>query len=132
MGIPVLYPRNAAEVISMGLHAVALSRVSGCWVALKIVSDVADGLFTVDADFAAQRIVLPEIEWEGKPWRYEQLAMLSPTDSLKAEAALVGPRTAMVEAYAAANELDVVEVEAPGATLGIAATGAQFDTVRQA
>src|SRR5699024_6024970 len=51
---------------------------------------------------------------------------------LKAEAALVGPRTAMVEAYAAANELDVVEVEAPGATLGIAATGAQFDTVRQA
>ncbi len=43
LGIPVLYPRNAAEIVTMGLHGVALSRASGCVVALKIVADVATG-----------------------------------------------------------------------------------------
>jgi indolepyruvate ferredoxin oxidoreductase len=32
LSIPVLYPRTAAEVVTMGLYGVALSRESGCWV----------------------------------------------------------------------------------------------------
>ena len=39
MGVPVLFPRNAEEIITMGMHAVALSRASGCVVPLKIVAD---------------------------------------------------------------------------------------------
>ncbi|MCW2605671.1 MAG: indolepyruvate ferredoxin oxidoreductase family protein [Frankiales bacterium] len=132
MGIPVLYPRDAEEVVTLGLHAVALSRASGCWVALKVVADVADGLFTVDRDFAALGTVVPEVTWQGRPWAYRQRVLAAPSDSLLAEDDLFGPRWAMVEAYGAANALDVVEVDPPGARFGIAASGAQFDAVRQA
>ena len=103
LGIPVLYPRNAAEVVAFGLLGVALSRASGCWVGLKIVADVADGLFTVDEDFAALPITVPELEWEGRPWTYRQRVLASPPDSVLAEEDLVGPRWAMVQAFGAAN-----------------------------
>ncbi|SFL30828.1 indolepyruvate ferredoxin oxidoreductase family protein [Geodermatophilus ruber] len=132
LGIPVLYPRSAAEIVTLGLHGVALSRASGCWVALRIVADVADGLFTVDEDFGALQITVPALEWQGRPWAYRQRVMAAPADSLLAEEDLVGPRWSMVEAYAAANPLDVVEVDPARAWLGIAAPGAQFDAVRQA
>ena len=57
--MPVLFPRNAEEIVTFGLHGVALSRASGCVVALKIVADVADGAWTVDGDFADFDIVGP-------------------------------------------------------------------------
>src|SRR5690348_5572305 len=132
LGLPVLYPRNAAEIVSFGLLGIALSRASGCFVGLKIVADVADGLFTVDEDFAALPITVPPVEWEGRPWTYRQRVLASPPDSVLAEEDLVGPRWAMVEAFAAANPVDVIEVDPPSARLGIAAPGAQFDAVRQA
>jgi indolepyruvate ferredoxin oxidoreductase len=132
LGIPVLYPRNAAEVVAFGLYGIALSRASGCWVGLKIVADVADGLFTVDEDFAALPVTVPAIEAEGRPWSYRQRLLTDPRDSVLAEEDLVGPRWAMVEAFGAANPLDVVEVDPAGARRGIAAPGAQFDAVRQA
>ncbi|MCW2746824.1 MAG: indolepyruvate ferredoxin oxidoreductase family protein [Mycobacterium sp.] len=130
--IPVLYPRSAEELISFGLYGVALSRASGCWVALKVVSDVADGLFTVDTDFAALPITVPQVEWQGRPWAYQQRILAAPQDSLLAEEDLFGPRWAMVQAFAAANPLDEIVVDPAEAWLGIAAAGAQFDTVRQA
>lgn len=132
MNIPVLYPRNATEVVTMALHSVALSRASGVWVALKIVADVADGVFTVDTDFASVTTDVPEVVWDGAPWTYRQRIAANPTDSLLAEADLLGPRWAMVEAYGEVNGLDVVEVESAGAWLGIAASGLQYDALRQA
>ncbi|MDP3515484.1 MAG: hypothetical protein Q8S20_22295, partial [Sulfuritalea sp.] len=42
-GIPVLYPATVTEFIEYGLHAAALSRYSGCWVALKLVGPLCDG-----------------------------------------------------------------------------------------
>ena len=47
LGMPVLYPADPQDVLDLGMHAVAMSRVSGLWVALKIVTDVADGIGTV-------------------------------------------------------------------------------------
>ncbi|MFI9506557.1 indolepyruvate ferredoxin oxidoreductase family protein [Nocardia sp. NPDC052566] len=132
LNIPVLFPRNAREIITMGLHGVALSRASGCLVALKIVADVADGAWTVDGEVGDIDIVVPEIEWEGRPFSYLQRPMAAPTDSVIAEADLYGPRWEIVKAYSALNELDVIEVNPPAATIGIAATGTTFDAVRQA
>ncbi|MEV4126406.1 indolepyruvate ferredoxin oxidoreductase family protein [Nocardia sp. NPDC049707] len=132
MGIPVLFPRNAREIITMGLHGVALSRASGCLVALKIVADVADGAWTVDGMVGDIDITVPEIEWEGRPFTYLQRPMAAPTDSVIAEADLYGPRWELVKAYSTCNELDVIEVNPGRATIGIAATGTTFDAVRQA
>jgi len=132
LGVPVLFPRNAREIVTMGMHAVALSRASGCVVALKIVADVADGAWTVDGSIADMDVVVPEVLWDGMPFIYRQRPMAAPSTSLDAEADLYGPRWEVVRAYAAANDLDVVEIDPPHATVGIAATGPTFDAVRQA
>ncbi|GAB2728252.1 indolepyruvate ferredoxin oxidoreductase family protein [Nocardia thraciensis] len=132
LNIPVLFPRNASEIITMGLHGVALSRASGCLVALKIVADVADGAWTVDGRVGDIETLIPEIDWEGGPFTYRQRPMAAPTDSVLAEADLYGPRWEIVKAYSALNRLDVVEVNPARATVGIAATGTTFDAVRQA
>ncbi|WP_280235631.1 indolepyruvate ferredoxin oxidoreductase family protein [Nocardia cyriacigeorgica] len=132
MGVPVLFPRNAEEIITMGMQGVALSRASGCVVAMKIVADVADGAWTVDASVADRPLTIPDVQWEGKPFVYRQRPMAAPSDSVLAEADLYGPRWEMVRAYGAANDLDVIEVDPAEARIGLAATGTTFDAVRQA
>lgn len=131
-GMPVLAPRNAEEIVELGLLGVELSRASGCWVALKIVTDVADGAWSVARDFGARAIVVPELEWDGRPWRYEQRTMPGPADAMAAERELTGPRWEMVLAFARANLLDVVEVPTRDAWLGVVAAGKTFDDTRQA
>ncbi|WP_255561119.1 indolepyruvate ferredoxin oxidoreductase family protein [Mumia sp. zg.B53] len=133
LGIPVLFPRNAAEIVTLGLHAVTLSRASGCLVGLKIVADVADGSWVVDRPADAFRPVVPSIEWDGKPWSYAQAPMIVNPDAIVgAEAQLVGPRTETVLAYAAANPLNVVDIDPPHATIGFVAAGTTYDALRQA
>lgn len=133
LGIPVLVPRTASEVVTLGLHAVALSRASGSPVALKIVADVADGAWVVDAGVSRVEPVTPELTWDGAPWRFTQSPPLVGSARIVAvESQLVGPRAAMVHAYAAANGLDEVTVDPPGARLGIIATGPAYDSTLQA
>ncbi len=48
--MPIFYPCDAAEVLELGRHAVALSRASGLWSSMKIVTSVADGSSTVDLE----------------------------------------------------------------------------------
>ncbi|WP_346401703.1 indolepyruvate ferredoxin oxidoreductase family protein [Rhodococcus pyridinivorans] len=132
LSMPIFFPRNAEEIIAFGLHAVALSRASGCWPALKLVADVADGLWTLDRDFTEFPITVPDLEWEGRPWTYRQRVLAAPPDSVLAEADLYGPRWAMVEAFNAANDIDRIEVDPEDAWLGIVAVGTAYDSVRQA
>ena len=132
LGIPVLFPRNAREIVTMTMHGVALSRASGCVVALKIVADVADGAWSVDSEDIGVDIVVPEVVWEGQPFAYLQRPMAAPAAGLDAEAQLYGPRAEVVRAYGAANGLDVIELDSPKPSIGIAAAGTTFDSVRQA
>jgi indolepyruvate ferredoxin oxidoreductase len=132
LGIPVLFPRNAREIVTMAMHGVAMSRASGCVVALKIVADVADGAWSVDGSDVVVDIIVPQVQWEGRPFVYRQRPMGAPATCLDAEADLYGPRAQVVRAYGAANGLDVIDLDPPNATIGIAATGTTFDSVRQA
>ncbi|MBJ7324378.1 indolepyruvate ferredoxin oxidoreductase family protein [Rhodococcus sp. KRD175] len=132
LSMPIFFPRNAEEIIAFGLYGVALSRLSGCWSAMKINADVADGLWTLDRNFSDFEIVSPSIEWEGRPWTYRQRVPGPPPDSVLAEADLYGPRWAMVEAFNAANDVDSIEIDPDNAWLGIVAVGTAYDSVRQA
>jgi indolepyruvate ferredoxin oxidoreductase len=131
-GLPVLFPADAEEIVTLGRYGVALSRASGLWVGMKIVADVADGVWTVDGSVSDVPITVPELEWEGRPWRYEQVPMLLPPASLRAEEQLYGPRWAMLHEFLAANPVNTVEVDTPDAWLGIVAGGKAFTDVRQA
>ncbi len=131
-GLPVLAPRNSEEIIEFGLFGVELSRASGCWIALKIVTDVADGAWSVGRDFGALAIAVPEIEWNGAPWTYHQETMPGPPAAVAAEVQLTGPRWQMVHAFARANAVNAVEIDTPDAWLGIVAPGKTYDDTIQA
>ena len=60
LGIPFLYPGNTQEILDYGLLAIALSRFSGAWVGLKLVTDICDGGGTVAVDPDRPSIHLPE------------------------------------------------------------------------
>jgi indolepyruvate ferredoxin oxidoreductase len=59
VGIPFLYPGNTQEIIDYGMMAIALSRWSGAWVGLKLVTDICDGGGTVVVDPDQPRIATP-------------------------------------------------------------------------
>ena len=63
-GIPILAPGTVAEILTLGLHAVALSRFSGCWVALKLVAPLCDSAETVDVALEPEAR-LPVVEVDG-------------------------------------------------------------------
>ncbi len=131
-GLPVLYPGTAEEIVRLGRYGVAMSRCSGMWVGMKIVADVADGVFTVDGSCGDVDITVPSLQWEGRPWEYRQIPMLIPPASLEAEAQMYGPRWAMLRAFLAANPINETVVSGPGARVGIVAGGKAFADVRQA
>jgi indolepyruvate ferredoxin oxidoreductase len=59
-GIPFLYPGNTQEVIDYGLYAIALSRFSGAWTGLKMITDVCDGGGTVEVNPELPLIRIPD------------------------------------------------------------------------
>jgi len=59
-GIPFLFPGNVQEIIDFGLLAVAMSRFSGAWVGLKLVTDVCDAGSTVILDPDQPQIAIPK------------------------------------------------------------------------
>jgi hypothetical protein len=61
-GIPVLYPSSVTEFRSFGLHAIRLSRCSGCWAALKLVSALCDGGESVTFEDGDVDVRLPDYD----------------------------------------------------------------------
>ena len=57
--IPYLYPAGIDDIISYGLLGFEISRYSGCWVGMKIVSDVAESAKTYDTSNEDQKIIIP-------------------------------------------------------------------------
>jgi indolepyruvate ferredoxin oxidoreductase len=131
-GIPVLYPSSVGEFLSLGLHAIALSRFSGCWAALKLVNPLCDGgeLVEVSPDLAAP--VLPEVLIDGKPFQKRQDFVFFPGTNVLMEHHLYYERHAAVRAYGRANALNRVEVRGPADRLGIVTAGKSYADVRQA
>ena len=78
-GIPILYPANIQEFIELGLHALALSRFSGCWVALKLVTNLCDGGSVVEVGPDRPQIILPEVLIDGQPFhKLQNMTFLPP------------------------------------------------------
>lgn len=130
--IPVLVPGTPAEVLDLGRHAYEVSRYSGCWAALKIVTSVADGFGTAEVDPSRIRPQLPELEIDGVPWRHVQQRRLFVPESLDMERDLAYRRHEAAKAYARQNGVNRVTVDPPDAWIGIAASGRTYHELRQA
>jgi indolepyruvate ferredoxin oxidoreductase len=124
--MPVFYPGNTQETLDYGLLAIALSRFSGAWVAMKMVTNVCDAGGTVAVDPERIAIRIPE--------GYEK----------KTDARLLIPMTLMLEPEVLYRRLDAAREFArlnpvnrsfgagDGAWLGIASAGKAYYDLMQA
>ena len=132
LDLPIVYPGTIQDVIDLGLHGFALSRASGSWVSMKIVTSVADGsgLATVAPDRV--RPTIPIIEVDGGVWQPTLTYRIGPPHSLVVEQELAGHRWEMITRYVAENDLNPMVVDPPDAWLGIVASGHIAEMVLEA
>ena len=124
LGMPVLFPGNTEEMITLFRHAVLLSRVSGLWAGFKVVTKVADstGVLRLASPVEA---VIPTIEINGRPYRHRPSAELLGPNLLAMEETMVGVRLELAREYIRLNHLNTVH-GSPSASLGIVATGTTY------
>ena len=127
----MLYPGDQQELIDLGVHAFHLSRFSGAWVGLKIVTSVADGIGSIELDPSRHVVRDPgEVEVDGQPWHHVPLATIGPHAVPEQEALVVHHRLLAARAYAQANGLN--PTIGSGNRLGIVCAGKTYFDVVQA
>jgi len=126
--IPVLYPTGVKEIIELGLHGFALSRFSGCYVALKTISETVDSSASVEVDPQSPRIEVPE----GFPLPPGGMSLRWPDSPLEQEQRLQHDKIYAALAYARANRLNRITIDSPNPRLGIIASGKSYLDVLQA
>ncbi|SIR47200.1 indolepyruvate ferredoxin oxidoreductase family protein [Pseudacidovorax sp. RU35E] len=132
VGMPLLYPSNTQELLDYGLHGIAMSRFSGCWVGMKVVTDVVEGGGSVYVAADAPQIVQPEVPSKpADPFGvgYHVRGFDTP---LVQEERLYRHKHAAALAYARANGLNRITVNPPDASIGIVSAGKSWQDVLQA
>jgi len=132
VGMPVLYPSNTQELLDYGLHGIAMSRFSGCWVGMKVVTDVVEGGGSVYVGADAPVITVPEapsrpVDPFGAGYNIRGFDMPLPQEDR-----LYNHKHAAVLAYARANRLNRIVADPAGAGVGVIAAGKAWQDVLQA
>ncbi|MCW3040142.1 MAG: Indolepyruvate ferredoxin oxidoreductase, partial [Solirubrobacterales bacterium] len=131
--VPVLWPGTVQEVLDLGRHAIALSRASGLWSALKIVTNVADAAGTAEVAPGRVQPVVPILEVSGRPYVHRPNATMLAPDSLISERGLFNVRLELARMYARENGLNRVTVSGGGAArIGLVAAGKTYRDLVQA
>ncbi|MBA1145648.1 indolepyruvate ferredoxin oxidoreductase family protein [Ectothiorhodospiraceae bacterium WFHF3C12] len=126
--MPLLNPADVQDVLDFGLYGWALSRFSGCWVGMKMVSETADASASVYVDPERVRIALPE-DFELPP---DGVHIRWPDPPMDQEKRLHRYKLYAALAFARANGLNRIIMDSPQPRLGIVTTGKAFLNVRQA
>ncbi len=127
-GMPILNPASVQDYLDFGLLGWAMSRYSGCWVGFKCVTDTVESSASVSVDRDRVKIQIPDdftLPPGGLSIRYGTM----PT---ALEEQLFLYKLPAAQAFARANGLDRVVLDAPQRRLGIVTTGKAYGDVRQA
>src|SRR5438105_7341011 len=132
VGIPSLFPGNVQEILDLGLHGYLMSRLSGLWVGLKIVTNVADGTGTANVSPERLNFVTPDLTFDGKAFTPNMnLGMNVRAEALEMEQSLYTRRLEVAKRYARENKLNNVVFDNPDAWLGIICAGKTYNDLRQ-
>lgn len=118
LAMPFVAPIDQQDILDLGLHAIELSRVSGLWVGMKVVTAVADGSSTVALLPDRSRPVVPS---GGK--RHEPSARLLQPHLGVLERDLVTTRLRLAREYSRLNELNRIVGSSSSDVVGIVASG---------
>ena len=121
--MPILYPGTTEECLELGLHAVAMSRASGLWSSMKIVTPVADGSGTVTLPVLDADPIVPTHLVDGVPWTCHPSAHFLGPRMLEVEREFREIRLPLARRYGAANRLNRITVDPSDAWIGLVATG---------
>lgn len=132
LGLPILTPSSVADVLELGPHGVTLSRLSGLWTAMRVVTDLADGTATVPGRPVDPVIRLPEMTWGGKTFEPSLRGVPGPPWSIDIEAEIRGPRLEMARSYGHLNQLNRVVVAPRDARVSIVVVGHLYPELRSA
>ena len=126
--MPVLNPSNVQDVLDLGVYGWELSRYSGCWVALKAITENMDSAIAAEIDPSRINIVIPEefeLPTDGVHARW-------PDKPLEQELRLNKYKIYAAREFARVNGLNRIVVDSPRPRFGIITTGKAYLDVTQA
>ncbi|MGZ5184274.1 MAG: indolepyruvate ferredoxin oxidoreductase family protein [Caldimonas sp.] len=126
VGMPVLYPSNTQELLDYGLHAIAMSRFSGCWIGMKAATDVVEGGGSVYVSPSHPAINLPDADAEES----RSIRVFDPP--LVQERRLYDDKIHAALRYAQVNSINAIVEEAPEAEVGVISAGKAWQDTLQA
>ncbi len=121
--MPILYPGTMSECLELGLHAVAMSRASGLWSAMKIVTPVADGSGTITFPVLDADPILPTVEVNGERWVSHPSAQFLGPRMIEVEREFREIRLPLAQRYGIENRLNRITANPRDAWIGFVATG---------
>ncbi len=126
--MPYLYPSSIHEIIDMGLLGIAMSRYSGCWVGMKVITETVETTAQINLADEMKPFVIPT-DFEMPPGG---LNLRWPDDRYEQDRRLQDYKVFAALAFARANKINRVTMDAPKARFGIMASGKSYEDVRQA
>ncbi|WP_425608265.1 indolepyruvate ferredoxin oxidoreductase family protein [Thermomonas flagellata] len=128
--MPVLNPAGVQDILELGLLGFAMSRYTGRWIGFKTIAETVESSASVEVDPFALEIVLPGDDDFALP--EGGLNIRWPDPPLEQEMRLHRYAVVAAQAFARANRIDRVVIDAPAARLGIVTTGKSYLDVLQA
>ncbi|MBV9530837.1 MAG: indolepyruvate ferredoxin oxidoreductase family protein, partial [Bradyrhizobium sp.] len=116
------------ELIEMGLLGIAMSRYSGCWVGMKVITEVVETTAEIDLSDEMKPFVIPT-DFELPPGG---LNLRWPDDRYEQDLRLQDYKGYAAIAFARANKINRITMDSPNARFGIMASGKSYEDVRQA
>jgi indolepyruvate ferredoxin oxidoreductase len=126
--MPYLYPSSIHEMIEMGLLGIAMSRYSGCWVGMKVITETVETTAEIDLTDEMKPFIIPS-DFEMPPGG---LNLRWPDDRYEQDRRLQDYKGFAAIAFARANKVNRITMDSPNARFGIMASGKSYEDIRQA
>jgi indolepyruvate ferredoxin oxidoreductase len=126
--MPYLYPSSIHEMIEMGLLGIAMSRYSGCWVGMKVITETVETTAEIDLTDEMTPFIIPT-DFEMPP---DGLNLRWPDDRYAQDRRLQDYKGFAAIAFARANKVNRITMDSPNARYGIMASGKSYEDIRQA
>src|SRR5258705_49402 len=126
--MPYLYPSSIHEMIEMGLLGIAMSRYSGCWVGMKVITETVETTAEIDLTDEMKPFIMPT-DFEMPPGG---LNLRWPDDRYEQDLRLQDYKGFAAIAFARANKVNRITMDSPNARFGIMASGKSYEDIRQA
>ncbi len=127
-GMPLVYPASVQEMLDYGVMGIELSRYSGCWVGMKVVTDIGESSAIIDVDI--NRV---QIDWPQSDAAHPNVHIRWPDNRVEQEERLYNVKLERAKAFAAFSGVNVLSGAKSGqAKIGIISAGKPWGDLQQA